>query len=249
MRWNRLNMTLGVAMLLSAVATAQDVKLNVTYVCNGERMYVESCNMRDVSDTSSCMVGHPDRPTHNGIMAYTNETRGALKKLFPTCTQPTAKELAAAEAFKKKQQEIYDANVAKANPQARTQPNSQSNTQTNPGTSQAQAVARVTPPKNAEERGMRRCVSSGRLPATCTGNSLLGAFGQMVGQVLPSIAKEPAPGPEIAGVFEGAGKWRLDFIDGGVLVNCSILSPDQQNYTVEFKNNRAILVVDTTPKP
>jgi hypothetical protein len=244
-----LKVKLGIAILLGVSASAEDIKLNVTYVCNGERIYVESCNIRDVSDTSTCMVGHPDRPTHNGIMAYTNETRGALKKLFPTCTQPTAKELAAAEAFKKKQQEIYDANVAKANPQARTQPNTQSNTQTNPGTSQAQAVARVTPPKNAEERAMRRCVSSGRLPATCTGNSLLGAFGQMVGQVLPSIAKEPAPGPEIAGVFEGAGKWRLDFIDGGVLVNCSILSPDQHNYAIDFKNNRAVLTVDTTPKP
>ena len=96
---------------------------------------------------------------------------------------------------------------------------------------------------------MRRCVSSGRLPATCTGNSLLGAFGQMVAQVLPSAAKEPAPGPEIAGVFEGAGNWRLDFIDGGVLVNCSFLAPDQHNYTFDFKNNRAAIVIDTTPKP
>src|SRR5580704_11334457 len=233
MRWNRLNMTLGVAMLLSAVATAQDVKLNVTYVCNGERMYVESCNMRDVSDTSTCMVGHPDRPTRNGIMAYTNETRGTLKKLFPTCTQPTAKELAAAEAFKKKQQELYDASVAKANPKPNIPPNA--------GKPQPQVAGSPTPPKNAEERAMRRCVSSGRLPATCTGNSLLGAFGQMVGQVLPSAAKEPVPGPELAGVFEGAGKWRLDFIDQGVLVNCSILSPDQHSYTIDFKNNLAIL--------
>jgi excisionase family DNA binding protein len=31
---------------------------------------------------------------------------------------------------------------------------------------------RPTPPKNAEERAMRRCISSGRLPATCTGNQL-----------------------------------------------------------------------------
>ncbi|MGD0438971.1 MAG: hypothetical protein ABSB86_21125 [Bryobacteraceae bacterium] len=85
--------------------------------------------------------------------------------------------------------------------------------------------------------------------ATCTGNSLLGAFGQMVGQVLPSLAKEPAPGPEIAGVYEGPGSWRLDFIDGGVLVNCSFLAPDQHSYTFDFKNNRAAIVIDTTPKP
>src|SRR3984885_15426059 len=227
-------------------AAAQDIKLNVTYVCAGERMYVESCNIRDLSDTSTCMVAHPDRPKHNGFMAYTNETRGTLKTLLPTCKQPTPQELAAAEAFKKKQQEIYDANVAKANPQL----NQAQPTQTRPNQAQAQqAVAQVTPPKNAEERAIRRCVSSGRLPATCTGNSLLGAFSQMVGQVLPSAAKEPAPGPEIAGVFEGAGSWRLDFIDGGVLVNCSSLAPDQHSYTFDFKNNRASIVIDTTPKP
>jgi len=102
------NLLIGGAVLL-AVAAAQDVKLNVRYVCNGEHIYVESCNIRDTSDTSTCMVAHPDRPTKNGIMAYTNETRGALKKLFPTCEQPSAQELAKAEAFKKKQQEIYDA--------------------------------------------------------------------------------------------------------------------------------------------
>lgn len=237
-----LNVKLGIAILLGVSATAQDIKLNVTYVCNGERIYVESCNIRDLSDTSTCMVGHPDRPTHNGIMAYTSETRGTLKKLFPTCKQPTAQELAAADAFKKKQQEIYDANVAKANPQ----PTNQSNA----GRAQVpRGAVRPTPPKNAEERAMRRCVSSGRLPATCTGNSLLGAFGQMVAQVLPSAAKEPAPGPEIAGVFEGADHWRLDFIDGGVLVNCSFLAPDQHSYAFDFKNNRAAIVIDTTPKP
>ena len=103
--------------LFGALAAAQDIKLNVTYVCNGERMYVESCNIRDLSDASTCMVAHPDRPQHNGFMAYTTETRGALRKLLPTCTQPTAQELAKEEAFQKKQQEIYNANVAKANPQ------------------------------------------------------------------------------------------------------------------------------------
>ncbi|MGA2742988.1 MAG: hypothetical protein ABSG65_36815, partial [Bryobacteraceae bacterium] len=231
----RLNVKLGIAMLLGAAATAQDIKLNVTYVCDGERMYVENCNIRDLSDTSSCLVAHPDRPKHNGFMAYTNETRATLKKLLPTCKPPTAQELAAAEAFKKKQQEIYEANAAKANPQSKPQANPQPN-----ATAQAQVAGRPTPPKNAEERALRRCVSSGRLPATCTGNTLLGAFGQMVAQVLPSVAKEPAPGPDIAGVFEGPGKWRLDFIDGGVLVNCSMLSPDQHAYTVDFKNNRAI---------
>jgi hypothetical protein len=51
----------------------------------------------------------------------------------------------------------------------------------------------------------------------------------------------------MAGVFQGAGNWRLDFIDGGVLVNCSYLSPNQESYTVDLKNNR--IVINTTPKP
>jgi hypothetical protein len=121
--------------------------------------------------------------------------------------------------------------------------------QPNAARTQAASAVRPTPPKNAEERALRRCISSGRLPATCTGNQLLGAFGQMVGQVLPSASKQPPPGPEIAGVFEGAGGWRLDFIDGGVLVNCSVLAPDQHGYTFDFKNNRASMVINTTPRP
>ncbi len=44
----RLNLKLGVAILLGVSATAQDIVLNVTYVCNGERVYVESCNMRGI---------------------------------------------------------------------------------------------------------------------------------------------------------------------------------------------------------
>jgi hypothetical protein len=240
-----LNLMMAIAALTGALASAQDIKLNVTYVCNGERMYVESCNIRDLSDTSTCMVAHPDRPQHNGFMAYTNETRGALKKLLPNCTQPTAQELAKAEAFQKKQQEIYNANVAKANPQLAAQ-NSQRASTTQAGMNPSQ----IPPPKNEKERALRRCVSSGRLVATCTGNGLLGAFTDMISQVLPGADKTPQQaGPEMAGVFQGAGNWRLDFIDGGVLVNCADLSPNQESYSIDLKNGRATLTINTTPRP
>jgi hypothetical protein len=240
-----LNLMLAMGALSGALAAAQDIKLNVTYVCNGERMYMESCNIRDLSDTSTCMVAHPDRPQHNGFMAYTTETRGALKKLLPTCTQPTAQEIAKEEAFKKKQQEIYDANLAKANPQAAAQ-NSQRASTNQAGMNASQ----VAPPKNAEERAMRRCVSSGRLVATCTGNGLLGAFTNMISKVLPGADKTPQqPGPNMAGVFQGAGHWRLDFIDEGVLVNCADLSPNQESYTLDVKSGHANLTINTTPRP
>lgn len=242
-----LSHTLSVAvrfsLMAATLAAAEDIKLNLTYVCNGERIYVENCNIRDLSDMSTCTVAHPDRPQHNGFMAYTTETRGTLKKLFPTCKQPTAQETAAEDAFKKKQQEIYDANVRKANPQTAVVNQQQA------AVNNYQPQQLPPPPKSAEERAMRRCISSGRLPATCTGNSLLGAFGQMLSSVLPGANKEPPPGPNMAGVFQGAGNWRLDFIDGGVLVNCSFLSPNQENYTIDFKTGRAVLTIDTKPKP
>jgi hypothetical protein len=238
----KLNLALAILVLPATLASAQDIKLNVTYVCNGERIYVENCNIRDLSDTSTCMVAHPDKPLHNGFLVYTYETRGALKKLFPTCTQPTAQEIAKADAFQKKQQEIYNANVARANPPPPT-------TAQAPANQSAMNASVPAPPKNAEERALRRCVSSGRPPSTCTGNSLLGAFGQMISQVLPGANKEPEPGPNMAGVFQGAGSWRLDFIDNGVLVNCSFLSPNQMNYTLDLKNGRTMLTIDTTPKP
>ncbi len=241
-----------IAALLAVFATtlaAQDkdpLLPGVTYVCSGERMFIENCNMRDTSDTSTCMVGHPDHIQPNGLMQYTNMTRGALKKLFPTCTQPSAKEIAAAQAFQKRQQDTYNANVAKANQQMAAPPLSSSG---HPG-----SAAPIAPPKNAEEREMRRCVSSGRLPASCTGNQLLGAFGQMLNsvasQVAPGLIKDgPTSGPTMAGVFVGPGNWRLDFIDGGVLVNCSFLSPNQEAYSLDFKTGRAVLTINTTPRP
>ena len=238
-------LALAAAILAGVRADAQDIKLNVTYLCNGERMYVESCNIRDLSDTSTCQVAHPDRPQHNGFMAYTSETRGTLKKLLPTCTQPTAQEIAREEAFKKKQQQVYDANVAKANPQAGAQ-----NPQPGSGNQAGVNPAQVTPPKNAEERALRRCVSSGRPASTCTGNGLMGMFTQMVSQILPDGDKKPEqPGPNMAGVFQGAGAWRLDFIDEGVLVNCADLSPNQESYTLDLKSGHATLTIDTTPRP
>jgi hypothetical protein len=58
-------------LLSTAAASGQDVQKNVVYVCNGERLVIDSCNMRDLSDTSKCMVGHPDTVLANGLMKYT----------------------------------------------------------------------------------------------------------------------------------------------------------------------------------
>jgi hypothetical protein len=147
------------------------------------------------------------------------------------------KSIAAADAFQKRQQATYDANVQKADEQLKT-------SEAPPQYGQPEK------PKTPEERAINRCITSGRLPASCTGNALLGAFSQMLTSVLPTTdANGPAPGPIMAGVYEGAGGWRLDFIDGGVLVNCSYLSPDQHFYKLDFNSGRATLTIDTTPRP
>ena len=235
---------LGIAVLLFlgvvAGSSAQDIPIGATFVCNGERLFAESCNVRDLSDTSRCMVGHPDHVMANGLMQYTYATRGELKQLLPTCQQPSTKQLDAAAAFQRRQQETYERNAQKADEPLNA-------------ATKAPAAPRtglcVAPPRNAEERALRRCVSSGRLPASCTGNSLLGAFGKMLSAVVPGAERQAAAGPTMAGVFEGPGPWRLDFIDGGVLVNCAFLAPNQESYSVEFKNGSTLIVVATTPKP
>jgi len=99
----------------TGILTAGDVQLNAVFVCNGERIIVESCNVRDQSDNASCMVGHPDNIKPNGLMAYTNETRSALKKLLPTCKQPTAEQVAKANNFQRHQAEQLAANTKNAN--------------------------------------------------------------------------------------------------------------------------------------
>jgi len=245
----RLHPDLALALLAfaPALAAAQDIKLNVTYICNGERIYVESCNIRDTSDTSTCMVAHPEHLTRTGMNTYTYLTRGALKQLLPTCKQPSAQELANQAAFEKKQQELLDAQTPRYNaaPAASAPP------------AQAGGVSygEPPPPKDPQERAMRRCISSGRLPSTCTGNSLLGMFSGMISSTLGSLTGTntanagPDAGPNMAGVFQGADNWRLDFVDGGVLVNCAFLSPNQETYSLNLANNRATLTIHTTPRP
>jgi hypothetical protein len=184
------------------------------------------------------MVGHPDRILSNGLMQYTSMTRAAIKQLFPTCKQPTADQVARAKAFQKRQQDTYDANVKKANDE------------NDAIEDRSQAVVTGRKPTTPEERAINRCITSGRLPSSCTGNALLGAFGQMLSSVLSAGGEqEPQAGPTMAGVFAGAGGWRLDFIDGGVLVNCSGLSPNQEAYALNLTAPRPILTINTRPRP
>ncbi len=90
-----LSLFLGVSS--AALAANQPLVIGVNYVCNGERLYVDGCDIHDLSASAHCYVGHPDRVLSNGLMQYTNETRGALTQLIQTCTPPPAAELARAK--------------------------------------------------------------------------------------------------------------------------------------------------------
>jgi len=105
--------------------------------------------------------------------------------------------------------------------------------------------------KDPQELAMRRCIAAGRLPASCTGNALLGGFSKMTTSILPSVtdSRKPPAEPVMAGAFVGTGNWRLDFVGGGVLVNCSFLAPNEETYCAKFKANRTALIINNTPKP
>ena len=234
--------TLFLLLLCARFASAQDIQTNVTYLCNGERITIDSCNIRDTSDTSTCMVGHPDKILANGIMQYTTETRGSLKKKLPACTQPSAAEIAKAKAFNKKVQDKQDAAQKKAEADLDAQE----------ANFKAQVAARANPqqkPMSQDERELNRCITAGRLPSVCTGGALMKPFGEIVASVLPSVGAPLPPGPNMAGNFEGRGRWRIEFDDRSVMLACADLTLQQHSYKLALQGNRVAITIDMTPNP
>jgi hypothetical protein len=234
------------AFAFSPSGFAQEIQTGVTYVCNGARLVIDSCNIRDTSDTSKCMVGHPDTVLPNGLMKYTYETRGDLKKLLPTCKQPSAKEQADARAFQQKQQAIYNAAVPKSAPPSAPA--------SGPAQGSGTPFAQPYTPRTPQQRAMARCVTSGRLLSVCGGNALekdlFGMVTNMVGTLMPGSnagADRAVSGPQMAGAFQGSG-WRLEFSEDAVGLSCAGMRLDSHNYRIDFVNNHAILTIANSPK-
>jgi hypothetical protein len=234
-----LGFSMAVGLLGCGIASAQDVQTGVMYVCSGERLEIESCNMRDLSDRTSCLVAHPDRPLHNGFMAYTNETRGTLRKLLPTCKQPSAAAIAHAQAVTKKAQDAQDAALQK-NLALMDTP--------------AHGPSGPEPPKNvkAQRDKMRvaRCLSAGRSETQCVGNEFGKAFegafafaGSMLG------VSPPEPGIYLNGVYEGKGGWNIGFAPDSAAMQCSDLLSSGHPYKIEFKGTQVLLHVENKPSP
>jgi hypothetical protein len=127
------------AVLAIPYSAAQEIHQHVTYVCNGERIYIDGCSIRDLSEQGICNIANRDKLTPTGIETYTYATRADLKKLLPTCQQPSAKSIAAADAFDKKQQDLYNANVQKSEQQMK-------------GAPQPVSYGQPQKPKTSEER-------------------------------------------------------------------------------------------------
>jgi hypothetical protein len=219
----------------AAIASAQTIQTNVTYVCNGERIEIENCNIHDTSDTSTCMVGHPDTILPNGLMKYTYETRGALKKLLPTCKQPSSQEVAKAQAFNKKIQDQQDAAIKRAE-------------QGNP---YAVGAPAAQPAEDPATHAMRRCVAAGRPSSVCLGNGLMDSLmpnvNGLLSSVAPGVVGKEVTGPQMSGVFIGDGQWRLEFSEASVALSCADMRPDSHAYTIAIVNNRAVLTIVSTP--
>lgn len=230
------------AVLTAAAASAQTIQTGVYYVCNGERITIENCNIRDTSDSANCMVGHPDTVLPNGLMKYTYETRGSLKKLLPTCKQPSAAEMANAKAFNKKIQDQQDAAMKKAMQPAPAAP------------SQADVASALAPQPSSDPqtRAMNRCVAAGRPSSVCLGNGLMNSLmpnvNGMLSSMAPGVVGKEVTGPQMAGVFAGSGQWRLEFSEASVALSCADMRPDSHAYTIAFVNNRAVLTIASTPK-
>lgn len=178
-----------------------------------------------------------------------------LKKLLPTCQQPSAQASAKMQAAQQKNVNNYQALVnppkpaAPANPPQGMQPGGPfgGNTGAMSGNSLTEA----------------RCVVSGRHPNLCGENALGSWFqGALTNGVNIASAIQPGaadflskatktlpPGLEISGNYIGAGNWVMQFDDRSAMMSCGGLAPQQRFYAIGIFNGQAVIKVEMTPKP
>ncbi len=221
--------------LFYAKLRADDVQLGATFVCNGERLYVENCNIRDLSDSANCMVAHPDRPQKNGLMVYTYESRGSLKKLLPTCKQPSSDEVRRANDFQRMQSQKLAANIKKANDEL------------DDSDAKWEAAINGGHALSAEERQMYRCIAAGRASGLCTGKIFSNFLASAINMLLPGAVHEGEPGVSLAGRYQGKG-WLIDFDSRSANTACSFLNSEPLDYTVELNHNLPVITIQTKPK-
>ena len=209
----------------SAQAPASDIPIGVTYICNGEHIYIENCNIRDMSDNANCMVAHPDSLHQSDEFLHLHQSRRAQKTASHLHSSPRPNKSPPQRPSSKSSRTLYNANVQKAEQPAECRNRS---CPARSGAATPRKLLRLKILKSAKSGAASALADSPPAAPAINSSALLA---QMLSSVLPGADKQPAPGPNMAGVFQGAGNWRLDFIDGGVLVNCASLSPNQEAYT------------------
>jgi hypothetical protein len=214
---------------------AQTILTNVTYICGGEHIFLEYCNVSE-ADTARCAIAHPDK-LYNGGVTYSYDTKGNLRKLLSTCVQPTAEEIAREAAFEKRAKDQQDGaqkkNLA--------------------GMASAQSFAPPPPTQLEREQGeIRECIEAGRQPTTCMGETMSKSLQGMMAEVNPAMAKtmanEHPPGLYLTGVYKG-GNFAANFGQDGVSISCRDLVPDGHSYTIQMNGNRAVVNIQAQPQP
>ena len=217
-----------------AAGNGQEIFLGVTYLCNGERLVIDGCNIRDTSDAGKCYIAHPDHVSAAGIAPYSYMTRGELKKLLATCKRPSAEEIARAKAFQKKLQDAQDAAEQKNNELMRG----------------GSAAAKPLTPDQEE---YRECLESGRDPARCSGQSRTKGITSMLGMLIPQAGDVTQdlhhPGLFLTGIYKGAGTLRLDFGEEGTRLVCKDFEAASHPYKVEMNGSRTVVRVEAEPHP
>jgi len=168
-------------------------------------------------------------------MVYTYETRGSLKKLLPTCKQPSADEVKKANDFQRIQSQKLAANIKKANDEL------------DESDAKWEAAINGGHPLSAEERQMYRCIAAGRASDLCTGKIFSNFLASAVNMLLPGAVHDAEPGLSLAGRYQGKG-WLIDFDSSNASTECSILSNQPLNYTVELRNNLPVVTIQSKPK-
>ena len=186
-----------------AVDPADGFYRDLEYVCNGEHISAQ-CSFDDKSDSAYCQVTNYTKRRPNGTPTYSSSTRGAVRKLFATCTPPSADEIAAQQRAEASVKQSQDDAVAQQK---------QYRQQMQARTSGAAAVDPGT-------QAMRNCAAAGRDPMQCFGEVLGGGVQQATGNSMPGVAKNLPPGLRMTGRY-GAGPLGLTFSESQVVVTCS----------------------------
>ncbi len=219
-------------------ASSETFQVGVIYVCKGERVMITGCDIHDQSDAAYCQAEWRDRPQPSGFPAYTSETRGSMRKLIPTCTPPTAKQL---ETRARADKVMADGQKKAVADQL--------------AAFQAQQAKAAGPSADPGAIAARRCLAAGRSETECIsegfGKSLKSLFG---GTGVDTLMKQPA-GLRLNGNYRSASGFAISFNPGTTstpataTVGCGKLQPMSLAYELSFKDGVISARIPNRPNP